>query len=100
LIGNGAAGGGCSPFADLFFSGPFTTGETLLGGGDQYTILGGLASDDVARMTLFLANGQTRPIALSDNAWLIQAARADYPVRIVAYDKAGHVIGVDTPAGD
>lgn len=95
LVSGGVTGGGCSPMADLFSSRPFTTGETLLGGGDQYATLSGLASDDVARMRLFLATGKTYTIPLRDNAWLIQAARADYPVRIVAYDQAGHVIGIE-----
>lgn len=96
VVSGGVSGGGCSRMADLFFSRPFTTGEMLLGGGDQYAILSGLASDDVAHMRLFLATGKSYTIPLRDNAWLIQAARADYPPRIVAYDQAGQVIGIET----
>ena len=54
----------------------------------------GLASDDVARLELFLATGESRPIPLRDNAWAIQAARADRPYRVVAYDREGRIIGI------
>src|SRR6266511_492593 len=65
-------------------------------GGDQYTPLGGVASDDVARMQLFLGSGEAQPIPLRDNAWLTRAARADYPIRVVAYDREDRIIGIQT----
>ncbi len=99
LVSGGTAGGGCNDLKDPFPRAPFMSSQTLFGGGDQYATLNGLASDDVARMELFLATGERRPIPLRDNAWLIQAARAKYPVRVVAYDADGRVIGVDTLEG-
>jgi hypothetical protein len=50
----------------------FTRGESIEEGGDQ----------------------------LRDNAWLVQAARADYPARVVAYDRDDLIIGIQTMEGD
>jgi hypothetical protein len=102
LVSGGGAGGGCNPLKAMFSGGrgPFTLGESIEEGGDQYATLSGLASDDVARMQLFLATGETQPIPLRDNAWLVQAARADYPVRIAAYDRDDRIIGIQTMEGD
>jgi hypothetical protein len=94
------AGGGCSPLDNPFPLAPFTLGQSIDEGGDQYATLSGLASDDVARLQLFLATGETRPIPLRDNAWLVQAARAAYPVRIVAYDRDDRIIGIQDMGGD
>ena len=37
---------------------------------------------------------ESRPIPLRDNAWAIQAARADRPYRVVAYDRERRIIGI------
>jgi len=94
LFSDTGAGGGCNPLADAFPLAPFWLGESIAEGGDQYATLSGLASDDVARLELFLATGESRPIPLRDNAWAIQAARADRPYRVVAYDREGRIIGI------
>jgi hypothetical protein len=99
-VSGGAAGGGCSPLENPFPRGPFTLAESRDYGGDQYSTLSGLASDEVARLQLFLATGETRPIPLRDNAWVVQAARADHPVRVVAYDSEDRIIGIQDLGGE
>jgi hypothetical protein len=94
VVSGSGAGGGCNLLDDPFSVAPFWLGESIAEGGDQYATLSGLASDDVARLELFLANGESRPIPLRDNAWAIQAARADRPYRVVAYDREGRIIGI------
>ena len=61
--------------------------------------LNGLASDDVASIVAFLANGQTMKVPLRDNTFLVDVARSKIPVRLVAYDAQGRVIGIQTPGG-
>ena len=101
LVSGSGAGGGCNVLADPFSIAPFWLGESIAEGGDQYATLSGLASDDVARLELYLATGESRPIPLHDNAWAIQAARADRPYRVVAYDQEGRIIGIqDMGAND
>ena len=99
IFGSGAAGGGCAVRADLFKAGPISVGSMLDSGSDQYATLTGIASDDVARMTVFLATGQTMNVPLRDNVYLVDVARAKMPVRLVAYDTHGRVIGIQTGGG-
>ena len=94
VVSAGGAAGGCNLLADPFSVAPFWLSESIAEGGDQYATLSGLASDDVARLELFLATGESRPILLRDNAWAIRAARADRPYRVVAYDREGRIIGI------
>ena len=93
----GGAGGGCAVRADLFKTEPITFGASLNSGSDQFMTLNGLASDDVARIVAFLANGQTMKVPLRDNTYLVDVARSQMPVRLVAYDAHGRVIGVQAP---
>jgi hypothetical protein len=95
-VAGGSAGGGCSSFEALFSLAPFNVSEESDEGGDQFTNLSGLASDDVARLQIFLGTGERQPIPLRDNAWVMQVARADYPIRVVAYDSEGRIIGIQT----
>ena len=89
-------GGGCNAPTTLLYDGPFTMGESIAEGGDQYAVLTGVANDDVARMTLYQANGEVVPVPLRDNFYAVRALRAAYPVRLVASDAAGRVIGIKT----
>jgi hypothetical protein len=100
LVAGGGSGGTCSSLAGLFRRGPLMWSQSLIGGGDQYETISGVASDDVARLEIFFATGERRPVPLRDNAFLVQAARAKYPVRLVAYDDDGLVVAVDTLPGD
>jgi hypothetical protein len=58
-------------------------------------VLSGLASDDVAKLVLFSLRGGTVEVPLRDNAWVVRVASGDYPLRLVAYDREGRVIGID-----
>jgi hypothetical protein len=93
-------GGGCNAQATLLYDGPFTLGESIAEGGDQYAVLYGIANDQVARMTLYQANGDVVSVPLRDNVYAVRALRAAYPVRLVAADAAGRVIGIKTFASD
>jgi hypothetical protein len=95
----GGAGGGCAVRADLFKTEPFNVGGGFSSGSDQFMTLNGLASDDVARIVAFLANGQTMKVPLRDNTFLVDVARSKTPVRLVAYDAHGRVIGIQAPNG-
>lgn len=91
--------GGCSPIAKLFERDPFTT--SLGGSGSsQYTTMSGLASDDVHDLKVFLASGDVIDVPLADNAYRADIARSAYPIRLVAYDGEGRVIGIRTFASD
>jgi hypothetical protein len=87
------------PVGRLFLFGPFNYG---LGGAgaDQYVWLDGLASDDVARMELFLASGERVAVPLRDNVFRVEVARLKFPIRLVAYDSDDRVIGIRTETHD
>jgi hypothetical protein len=99
FVESDAAGGGCSALESMFERGPFTF--SLGGGGaDQYMRLIGLASDDVADLKIFLASGAVVRASLRDNAFVARVARADFPIRLVGYDRDGRSIGIETFASD
>jgi hypothetical protein len=96
LIAEGA-GGGCNPYPDHSFPrGPVRVGISVSHGGNQFATLSGLASDEVARIDLFLATRERVAVPLRDNVFLIEAARTKFPVRLVAYDDDGRIIWVQT----
>jgi hypothetical protein len=100
LIDPPGIGGACAVQLDqLFRRGPFTLGGAG-SGPSEYSIIGGLASDDVAAIKVFLGSGAVLDAGLRDNAYLARIARSDYPIRIVAYDKAKQVIGLETIEND
>jgi hypothetical protein len=96
LVTPKGSGGGCNPPEQLFAHTPFSFGLTGYGGGDQFVTLHGLASDAVARLELFLGTREREAVSLRDNVYLAQVARTKFPVRLVAYDSAGRVIGIQT----
>ena len=98
-FGGGLGGGGCSPLADYFSRGPVSYG-TSGSGGEQYAFVSGVASDDVARMELYLATGERVAVALRHNVFIAEVARTKFPARLVAYDRQGRVIGVENMAHD
>jgi hypothetical protein len=69
------------------------------GGGQQIWLVSGLASDDVARIEVFVGDGRHWPAPLRDNATAFRVQRAKFPVRVVAYDRGGRVIAVRTIRG-
>ncbi len=62
-------------------------------GGDQYGIAAGLSADGVARMALFLANGERIPVPIRDNVYVVQFPFAACPAVLAAYDREGRVVG-------
>jgi hypothetical protein len=62
-------------------------------GGDQYGIAAGLSADVVARMALFLANGERIPVPIRDNVYAVDVPFAAYPAVLAAYDREGRVVG-------
>ncbi len=66
---------------------------------NQYDTIAGLASDTVATLRLYLGNGQTEPVPLHDNGYIVEAPTVDYPLRLVADDSRGRVIGIVTFSG-
>lgn len=99
LITRASSGGGCAPRGSLFARGPVNYGSSLDTGSDQFATLAGVASDDVAQITAYLANGQILRVPLRDNAFVVDVARSKFPVRLVAYDKQHRVIGLTTDQG-
>jgi hypothetical protein len=95
VVGGRFAAGGCWPAGRVFSTAPFSLAVAEQPG-DQTVTLAGLASDDVAKLTLYLATGARVSVPLHDNGYISNAVLADYPARLVAYDRDGHVIGVKT----
>jgi hypothetical protein len=96
----GGAGGGCAVRATVFARGPITTGLGMSSGSDEFMTASGLASDDVARIVAFLADGQTMSVPLTDNVYVVDIARSRLPARLVAYDRERRVIGSTPPISD
>lgn len=95
-IARGGVGGGCNPAETLFARLPFSPGWEYAGVGVQFLSVQGIASDDVERMLLFLGNGEVRPVGLRDNVFFARVPRAKLPAKLVAYDREGRVIGIET----
>lgn len=93
-VTRGGVGGSCGDPAVIFRDRPFTAGWTYAGAGSQFLTLLGIATDDVARLELFLGTGERRRVPLRDNAYVMRVHRAKMPARLVAYDAAGRVIGI------
>jgi hypothetical protein len=95
LVGGPVAyGGGCWHAGRIFSTEPFAWGLSQTTTGGQGRVLAGVASDDVARLRLFTATGRSARVPLRDNAYFVTFEAGELPVRLVAYDRAGLVIGV------
>jgi hypothetical protein len=88
-------GGGCWPAGRLFASNPFAFGVGR-GLSAQVASIAGLTSDQVSQLVLFTANGTRVRVPIHDNGFIVEAALADYPLRLVAYDSHSLVIGIAT----
>ena len=93
-VTRGGIGGSCADPSFVFHDRPFTAGWTYAGAGSQFLTLLGIATDDVARLELFLGTGERRRVPLRDNAYVMRVHRAKMPGRLVAYDAEGRVIGI------
>jgi hypothetical protein len=99
LLTHVGLGSGCTTVEKLFREGPLALSWGFSGAGQQLWIVDGLASDDVARIEVYLGTSEHWQAPLRDNATAFRVQRAKFPVRIVAYDAAGHVIAVRTIRG-
>jgi hypothetical protein len=98
-VTHGGLGSSCTTLENLFSEGPLALSWGFSGAGQQLWLVEGLASDDVTRIEVFLGTGEHWRAPLRDNATLFRVPRAKFPVRVVAYDAAGHVIAVKTIRG-
>ena len=96
LVTRGGAGGTCASLSEVFRRGPLALTWGFSGQGQQFWIASGLASDDVARVAVFLATGERRDAPLKDNVVIVRLPAAKLPARIVGYDEAGRVVAVET----
>ena len=94
LLTRGGVGGTCLRAKDAFRRAPFEQSATYSGVGAQFLMLAGIATDAVARLRVFLGSGDVQDVALRDNAFVGRIQRAKLPARLVAYDRAGRVIGL------
>jgi hypothetical protein len=60
-------------------------------------VIAGVASDDVAQMVLFLPGGRHRVVPMKDNVFLVTLRSSDSAANLVAYDRAGLIIGRSAP---
>jgi hypothetical protein len=97
VTSGGGSSSGCMTYPDIFEHSLMPAGATMEGGSDAFVTVSGIASDDVARLEALLADGQRAAVPLADNAFLVDLPRAKLPARLVAYDSANRVIGVDRP---
>jgi len=92
VVQGGGVASGCSDGAAFFSRGSMSV-MTSGGGGVQSATLAGAASDGVARVAMFDANGQQIRVPLRDNLFGLRVANSQFPVRLVAYDRRGRVVG-------
>jgi hypothetical protein len=88
---------GCNSLSNFFARAPFTFMTS--GGGansaDAFVDVGGAAADGVAGVRAFLPGGTSESLALKDNLFA-GVVLNEQPLRLVAYDGAGRVVGVET----
>jgi len=71
-------------------------GTASISDGVQYSMEVGLVDDHVRRMTILLSSGKQIPVPIKDNAYVFEVAHTDYPIRLVAFNSANRVVGVDS----
>jgi hypothetical protein len=94
----GGLGAGCG-LHGLFSEGPLALSWGFSGAGQQFWVVSGVVSDDVARIEVFQGDGRRWAAPLRDNATAFRVLRAKFPARIVGYDIAGRVIAIKTLRG-
>ncbi len=95
LVGGRYEGGGCWPAGRLFSTAPFTWSTATQRGG-QVDVVSGLVADGVAALKLFPAIGEPRSIPFHDSGYDTAVTLQDLPVRLVAYDASGRIVGNKT----
>lgn len=99
VVTYGSASTNCRTIEQLFRDRPWDLSWGFSGAGQQNWLVQGLVSDDVARILVFLGSGTRWAAPLRDNATIFRIPRAKFPVRLVAYDREGRVIAVQTISG-
>lgn len=99
LLTRGGLGGGCTSLARGFARGPLLPSWGFSGAGQQFWIFQAVATDIVARVQLFLATGEQRPLPYRDNVVLGRIPAVKMPARVVAYDSNNQVVSVWTIRG-
>ena len=89
--GLGGSFNSCSYASDVFARGPIGRLET--GNSGQFASLNGFVSDDVHALDLYLADGTIQKLKITDNIFTTTLSQALYPIRIIARDKQGAIIG-------
>lgn len=98
--GLGGSFNSCSYVSDVFARGPIGNSET---GDGQFPFLNGFVSDDVLALDLYLTDGTIQKLEIMDNIYATTLSQAQFPIRIIARDKQGAIIGnrvIQTPAID
>jgi hypothetical protein len=89
------AGSGCGDERHFFSQGPVNF--QMFGGGfnssDEFIGLAGAAADGVKRITIFLGDGEQQSAPIKDNMFTALVP-GRLPMRIVAYDPARRVVGI------
>ncbi len=81
----------CSYASDVFARGPIGRLET--GDLGQFASLDGFVSDDVHALDLYLTDGTIQKLEITDNIYTTTLLQALFPIRIVARDRQGAIIG-------
>jgi hypothetical protein len=87
---------GCSPRESFFSRGPL---NVMINGtaSTEFAWVLGAAADGVARVELFLTNGQRLRVPMRHNLFAALAPTAGFPFRIVGYDARDRVVAIQTP---
>ena len=88
-------GSGCGDREHFFARGPLNWMLSGSGASDQSMAVGGAAADGVARIEVFLTAGGRQPVPLKDNMFAALIPNR-FPVKLVAYDARGRVVGIQT----
>jgi hypothetical protein len=85
----------CSDGDDFWARGPLN--EVLTGeGSEEFVRVSGVAADGVQRVVVYLPDGERQRAAMRDNLFTTLVSEHEFPIRIVAYDARGRVVGVHT----
>lgn len=90
---SGGATFACSPLSGFFADSPISFSTGFMDGGDQFAHLEGVISDDVHVLELYLTDGTIEKVKIKDNVFATSVERALFPIRIIARDKQGAIIG-------
>src|SRR5207248_1389662 len=83
-------GQGCGPA--IFARGP---GAAMGSGGPgTFATMAGVAADGVARLRLFLSDGEIESVPMRDNLFAVRYPFSGEPAKLVAYDARGRIVAI------